>query len=237
MNYKKLIATALAFGCVITTVPAHDAQAATIKIGYGGQTRYYNGKQLTFDYKGTKLSSSYVGIQIDKVNMVPYYDYLVKQGPKVKRTYTKSSGKLVLKYGSNKLTAYTGKKTYYLNGVKKTFAVAPTKVKYYSTGKTIILMPANTTIKNLGMKYSYNSSAKRISIDPKTTPTAQGSSSSSSSTVYTNYGTTLSSYVKAERKQHPSYGGKSISEATYKKYIDPSKDTTNNYQFLRLKTQ
>lgn len=236
MNYKKLIATALAFGCVITTVPAHNAQAATIKIGYGGQTRYYNGKQLTFDYKGNKLSSNYVGIQIDKVNMVPYYDYLVKQGPKVKRTYNKSSGKLVLKYGNNTLTAYSGKKIYYINGEKKTFAVAPTKVKYYSTGKTIILMPANTTITKLGLKYSYNSSAKRISINPKTSATAQGSSSSSSSTVYTNYGTTLSSYVKAERKQHPSYGGKSISESTYKKYIDPSKDTTNNYQFLRLNT-
>ncbi len=40
------------------------------------------------------------------------------------------------------LTAYSGKRTYYLNGAKKTFSVAPTKVKYYSTGSTIILMPA-----------------------------------------------------------------------------------------------
>ena len=55
--------------------------------------------------------------------MIPYYDYLVKQGPKVKRTYSKSSEK-ILKNGDDTLTAYVGKRTYYLNGVKKTFSVA-----------------------------------------------------------------------------------------------------------------
>lgn len=92
--------------------------------------------------------------------MIPYYDYLVKQGPKVKRTYSKSSGKLILKNGDDTLTAYVGKRTYYLNGVKKTFSVAPTKVKYYKTKKTIILIPANAIVKGLGLNYKYSSSSK-----------------------------------------------------------------------------
>lgn len=250
MHYKKLLATALTFGCVMASVPIHNAQAATIKLGYGGKTRYYNGSQLTFDYKNKKLPGKYVGIQINNTNMIPYYDYLIKQGPKVKRTYYSSkTGKFTLKYGKKTLTAYSGSRTYYLNGVKKTFTVAPTKVKYYSTGKTIVLIPAKETVQGLGMKYKYTSSNKRVSINyitnssspatttaKPTTTTAKPTTVSNSSTVYTNYAKTLSAYVTAEKKQHPSYAGKSITEAVYKGYIDPSKDTTKNYQFLRLNT-
>ena len=135
MHYKKLLAAALTLGCTASTVPVHNTNAATMKIGYGGKTRYYNGSQLTFDYKNKKLSGKYAGIQINNTNMVPYYFYLVKQGPKVKRSYSSKTGKIVLKYGKKTLTAYSGKRTYYLNGAKKTFSVAPTKVKYYSTGE------------------------------------------------------------------------------------------------------
>lgn len=250
MHYKKLLATALAFGSAVTTIPVHDAQAATLKIGYGGKTRYYTGSQLTFDYKNKKLSGTYAGIQINNTNMVPYYYYLVTKGPKVKRSYSSKTGKIVLTYGTKKLTAYSGSRTYYLNGVKKTFSVAPTKVKYYSTGKTIMLMPAKETIQGLGMKYKYTSSNKRVSINyttnstaatttqtkPATTTAQAKPTTSSSSTLYTNYAKTLSAYVTAEKKQHPSYGGKSITTSTYTSYIDPSKDATHNYQFLRLNT-
>ena len=131
--------------------------------------------------------------------MIPYYDYLVKQGPKVKRSYTKKTGKLVLTNGKNTLTAYVGNRTYYLNGVKKTFSVAPTKVKYYSTKKTIILIPANAIVKGLGLNYQYNSSAKRIYItQPVITSNSatQGSSKPSGSIQYTKYNASLSSYVK-----------------------------------------
>ena len=43
MHYKKLLAAALTVGCTATAVPVHNANAATLKIGYGGKTRYYTG--------------------------------------------------------------------------------------------------------------------------------------------------------------------------------------------------
>lgn len=172
MHYKKLLAAALTVGCTATAVPVHNANAATLKIGYGGKTRYYTGAQLTFDYKNNKLSGKYAGIQISNTNMVPYYYYLVKQGPKVKRSYSAKTGKIVLKYGRKTLTAYSGKRTYYLNGAKKTFSVAPTKVKYYSTGSTIILMPAKETVQGLGMTYRYTSSSRRVSMNYLTSSSA-----------------------------------------------------------------
>ena len=239
MHYKKLLAAALTASCVGGLVPANAVYAASLKIRYNGKTRYYRGKQLHISYENKNLSSSYVGIQINKVNMIPYYDYLVKQGPKVQRSYSKSTGKLVLKNGDNTLTAYAGSRTYYLNGVKKTFSVAPTKVKYYKTKKNIILIPANIIVKSLGLNYKYSSSAKRIYItEPviSSDSTSQAQTKPSGSIQYTNYKKSLSAYVTAERKQHPTYGGKSISSATYTSYINPSKDTTNNFQFLTLDT-
>ena len=214
MYYKKILAAALTVSCIGGIVPANSVQAASLKIRYSGKTRYYKGKQLHVSYANKNLSSKYVGIQINKVNMIPYYDYLVKQGPKVKRTY-------------------------YLNGVKKTFSVAPTKVKYYKTKKTIILIPANAIVKGLGLNYKYSSSSKRIYITQPVIPsdsTTQVPTQPSGSVQYTNYNKSLSAYVTAEKKQHPTYGGKSISTSTYTSYIDPSKDTTNNFQFLTLDT-
>ena len=41
VNYKKLLAAALTIGCTATTIPIHNANAATMKIGYNGKTRYY----------------------------------------------------------------------------------------------------------------------------------------------------------------------------------------------------
>ena len=221
MYYKKILAAALTVSCIGGIVPANSVQAASLKIRYSGKTRYYKGKQLHVSYANKNLSSKYVGIQINKVNMIPYYDYLVKQGPKVKRTYSKSSGKLILKNGDDTLTAYVG------------------KVKYYKTKKTIILIPANAIVKGLGLNYKYSSSSKRIYITQPVIPsdsTTQVQTQPSGSVQYTNYNKSLSAYVTAEKKQHPTYGGKSISTSTYTSYIDPSKDTTNNFQFLTLDT-
>ena len=241
MHYKKILAAALTIGCIGGILPSSLAEAASLKIRYSGKTRYYKGKQLNFSYTTRGLSSKYSGIQMKTgkttVNMVPYYDYLVKQGPKVKRSYSKKKGKIVLKNGSKTLTAYVGKRTYYLNGKKKTFSIAPTKVKYYKTNKTVILLPAKVAITDLGLRYTYSSSAKRIYINkPVSNPPASNPAPSNGSTVYTNYNRSLSSYISAEKKQHPTYAGKTISTSTYKSYIDPAADKTNNYQFLRLDT-
>jgi hypothetical protein len=105
------MAGALMAGSVHTT----DVSAASLKIRYGGKTRTYTGKQLSFTYaKKSITNSKYPGIQISSVNMMPYYEYLVKKGPKVKRSYNKKRGKLVLKNGSKTITMYVGKKTYYV---------------------------------------------------------------------------------------------------------------------------
>lgn len=240
MKLKKVIAAALIAGCIAGLLPANPLQAASLKIRYSGKTYTYTGKQLSFTYGTKNLSSSkYPGIQMSNVNMIPYYQYLVVQGPKVKRSYSKKTGKLVLKYGSKTLTAYVGKRTYYLNNKKKTFPKAPIKVTYYTTKKTVIMLPAKALMTSLGLKYEYVSSAKRIYINKPAAVSTAGSTTTSSSTnkisnVTTNYNKTLSSYISSQLKQTSSYGGKKLTSSAYKTYIDSAKDTTHSYQFLRL---
>lgn len=229
MKIKKIIASVLTAVCVAGLIPAdHDVSAASLKIRYNGKTRYYTGKQLKFTYAKKNLSSKYPGIQINQVNMIPYYDYIVKHGPKVKRSYSSKKGKLTLKYGSKTLTMYIGKRIYYVNGKKKTFSTAPVKVKYYTTKKTVILVPANAVISNLGLEYSYIPYSSRVHINKK------GYRYTYSSNTSTSYMFRLSSYISSELKQVASYGGMKLTPDKYNTYIDPSKDTTHGYQFLRL---
>lgn len=225
---KRLIAVLvllLTFTAGFPGWPGTTVQAASLKIRYKGKTRYYTGKQLNFTYAKKGISTRTPGIQMNSVNMIPYYDILVKHGPKVKRSYNKKTGKLVLKYKSKTLTFYKNKKTCYVNGKKKTLSVAPVSVKYYTTKKYNILLPANFTIKNLGLDYSYISSAKRIHINQP------GYSYLYTSNTTTNYNKKTSDYIKAQTVKY--YGGKKIN---YNSYVPTSTDPTHGYQYLRLNT-
>lgn len=84
--------------------------AGSLSLRYSGKNRTYKGKQLTFYYKGKKIDLGKApGIQINKVNMLPYYNAIVKNGPKVKRSYNSKTGKLVLTNGKKTITFYKNK--------------------------------------------------------------------------------------------------------------------------------
>ena len=225
---KRIIAVftiLFAFTSILSVFPKSDISAASLKIRYGGKTRYYTGKQLNFTYAKKGISTKTPGIQMKSINMIPYYSILVKNGPKIKRSYSKKTGKLVLKYKNKTLTFYKNKKTCYVNGKKKTLSAAPVSVKYYTIKKYNILLPANFTIKNLGLDYSYISSAKRIHINKP------GNSYLYTKNTTTNYNKKTSDYIKSQTVK--SYGGKKIN---YNNYVPTSTDPTHGYQYLRLNT-
>ncbi|MDD4371780.1 MAG: glucosaminidase domain-containing protein [Anaerostipes sp.] len=225
--FKKAITFSLsalmAAGLLFTYQPT-NVQAASLKIRYSSKTRTYTGKQLTSVYN-KKSISTVPGLQINGINMIPYYNVLVKNGPKVKRSYNSKSGKLTLTYGSKRVTVYKNKKTSYVNGKKKTLPTAPVTVKYYGANKTYILVPANFVITNLGLNYSYISYTNKIHINKTSTSYLY------SSNTTTSYNKSQSSYISAQKKQLSKYSGSTIN---YSKYIPVSTDPTHNYQFLRL---
>ena len=222
----------LAMSAVLSISMTASVFAGSLSLRYSGKNRTYKGKQLTFYYKGKKIDLGKApGIQINKVNMLPYYNAIVKNGPKVKRSYNSKTGKLVLTNGKKTITFYKNKKYAYTNGVKRTFTTAPLTVKYRSINKNYILLPAKFTAKYLGISYTYSSSAKRI--DYAKPAAASKPDSPVKSNTTTKYNTTLSNYIKKQQAQWKTYGGKTID---YKKYIPVTTDNTNSFQFLRVDT-
>lgn len=136
---------------------------ASLPIRYGGKNYQYTGKQLSFTYKGKSISLGKTpGIQRQKVNMLPYYIAIVKNGPKVKRSYSSKTGKLTLTYGKKKIVFYRNKKYAYTNGKKRKLTTAPFVVTYRNVNKSYLLIPANFTAKYLGIPYTYDSKKKVI---------------------------------------------------------------------------
>lgn len=221
----------LAVSTVLSISMTASVFAGSLALRYSGKNRTYTGKQLSFYYKGKKVNlGKSPGIQINKVNMLPYYNAIVKNGPKVKRSYNKKTGKLVLTNGKKTITFYKNKKYAYTNGVKRTFTTAPLTVKYRSINKNYILLPAKFTAKYLGISYTYSSSAKRIDYAK---PAASKPADTVKSNATTKYNTTLNNYIKKQQAEWKTYGGKTID---YKKYIPVTTDNTDSFQFLRLDT-
>nr|WP_294575144.1 stalk domain-containing protein [uncultured Anaerostipes sp.] len=233
---------------------------ASLPIRYGGKNYQYTGKQLSFTYKGKSISLGKTpGIQRQKVNMLPYYIAIVKNGPKVKRSYSSKTGKLTLTYGKKKIVFYRNKKYAYTNGKKRKLTTAPFVVTYRNVNKSYLLIPANFTAKYLGIPYTYDSKKKVIhyakpkpastAAKPSATtskPSATTSRPSSATTaapappsntgMTTTYSMdiTRSAYIKEQMKIYAAYGGKAITEAQYDSYINPANDTTGGLQFLKL---
>lgn len=217
-KYISKVTAAVFLGCTLFTT---TIWGAGLPVRYNGRNVNYTGKQLSFTYTGKTISlGKSPGIQINKVNMLPYYIAIVKNGPKVKRSYNSKTGRLQLTYGKKTIIFYRNKKYAYTNGKKRTLTTAPLTVKYRNINKNYILVPAKFTAKYLGISYTYDSSKRVIHY-------AKPSASIPAS---------MSNYIKAQQKIYPSYNGKTITTAQYEQYINPAKDTTGGFQFLTLNT-
>lgn len=222
--------------CLSSILMTSTVWGAGLSLRYNSKNYNYTGKQLSFTYKGKSVSlGKSPGIQIHKVNMLPYYSAIVKNGPKVKRSYNSKTGRLKLTYGKKNIIFYKNKKYAYTNGKKRKLTTAPLTVKYRKIKKSYILVPANFTAKYLGISYTYDSKKRIIHYAKPAASSTTTSSTPSSGSTY-NVGLTRSSYIKEQQKVYGSYGGKTITASQYDTYINPTADTTGGFQFLTLDT-
>ena len=118
---------------------------------------YWSGAETDID--------STPAITINNINMVPYYNALVKNGPNVKRSYKSATKTLKLTYNGNVLTMKIGNKYADLNGTKVKLSTAPFMVKYTKSGKNQILVPIKSVATYLGIHYAYTSSNRNIELN------------------------------------------------------------------------
>ncbi len=186
--------------CFLLALVPVKANAASFKYKYNGKKITYKGIQPTVKYNNKKISlTTTPAILINDVAMVPYYETLVKGGPKMKKSYNSKTKTLILTYNSNKIKMTLGKKTAYVNGAKVTLPVAPRMITYISSKKTRILVPSRKVCEYLGLTYSWDSNNRVISIASKTETAPVGLSIKYDGSYHTYTGTQGSVYVNTTK--------------------------------------
>lgn len=142
--------------------------ASSMKIRYNGTTKTYTDKQIKVTYNGEKVALNKTpGILIGGNGMLPYEEVFVKSNIKAKATYNKSTKKITIISGKNKVVMKLGSKTASVNGKTKKMPAAPLQVKYLSTGKTKIVVPSRFVAENLGFLYYWYSKTGTVAIEKK----------------------------------------------------------------------
>lgn len=196
------IGSSIAAICILlftVLLSSNVSAASSFQYKYNGKKITYTGVQPTIKYNSKKISlSDTPAILVNDIAMVPYYETLVKNGPKMKKSYTSATKTLVLTYNGNTMKMTVGKKTAYVNGNKVTLPVAPMMVTYVSSQKTRILVPSRKVCGYLGFSYSWNSSSKVVSIEGKET-TSDGLSIKYDGSYHTYTGTQATVYVNTTK--------------------------------------
>lgn len=162
---KKIIFMLL-LGLILSTVSISAATA--LKITYNGKTVTYKDKQLKATLNGSNINISKTpGLLEDGYALLPYKAVFVNSPIKATSVYNKSAGTLEISYKNNTIKMTLGKKTAYVNGVKKTMPVAPRKVTYVNSKTTCILVPSRFVTESLGLTYKWISSTSTVAITKK----------------------------------------------------------------------
>lgn len=174
----------------------------------------YNGKTLDL--------GKFPLVKYQGVVMAAFSPVLHGQGPKVDYSYNPKTKRVYLVRENKVVTLHMGESTYYTAGKKKTFSVLPTVATYTATGKSYKIVPFEQLCTALGMTVSYQAENDTYAIEGKKV-------TFSGSKVKTKYAYSMKTFAKKEYQV-----AKKASYATYLKLVDPAKDTTRNFKFLRI---
>lgn len=195
-------------GKVITEIPAYSA----------GVDLIYNGKKID--------SSKTPVIHVKGVDLVPIRPLLCEKGPKA--SFEESiTGHIRLTWKNHLVTGYIGERTLYASGWEKKLD-APVMMAHYAgsswpqRGTDCIVAPVSQICEALGLKCEWDEqkgayilTGKAPSFPGKTTKTPY---------AYSRKDFTWKEYTKTRQASYQ----------VYEKMIDPGRDTTHGFQFLRI---
>lgn len=202
-----------------------------LSIYYNGKYQSYIGKQNTVVISETKMNSTIPSINLSGIPYVPAY-FLAQNKYGLGLSYSYKSGKTTLDTGFHKLVMTMGTSSASLDNKSLSMPGKAYMIRLVSNNKNYAMVPIQFVCESLGFDYSYDGSTITIKTKESTgiDPSIPGSST-------TTYNDTLTGYATLQRNHNLAAGlYKTTTLAQYINYIDPDKDTTNKFQFLRLDT-
>lgn len=174
----------------------------------------YNGKKLNL--KGTPLAT-YSGVVMVSVRPV-----LCGQGPKAEYTYNDMTGHVRIVRENKLVTFYTDDNVYYADGVKKTFSAEAVTASYAGKEKTYLMAPLEELCAALGISVSYNEDTDTFVLKGKKV-------TFSGKKIKTAYAYSMKAFARKEYR-----ATRKVSYQSFLKLVNPAKDTTRGFQFLRI---
>jgi beta-N-acetylglucosaminidase len=202
-----------------------------LSIKYDDTYYAYTGTKNTVTVDGTKVSSTMPSININGIPYLPASAVCQsKYGLGV--TYSYRSKKATFDNGLHKVVVTMGSNIAEVDGEKLTMPGKARLVRLVSKSKNYVMVPAQFVCEALNLSYSYQS--KTIALKPSE---ETGIDSSIPASTNTTYAYTMKAYATKQKKQNDDAGLYSSTTLTqYLNYINPDKDSTDGYQFLRLDT-
>lgn len=195
------------------------------KVSYiiDGQTYQYTGEKIRAVYEAKKINLNKTpAVKIDGTVMVPLKETFAKQGIKVKYKYTKKLKKITISKNDKFIVMHLNQSTITVNQNTSTLPVAPLSVKYKKSGKKTILVPFEEVIRALGINYLWD---EDMAVAQLSKPVLNFVGKK----FYTSYRWSLTQYATLQRART---GRASVAE--YKRLVNPKKDTSYGFQYLRL---
>lgn len=215
-------------GTQATAAPASgtgSASKSSKKVPYviDGETYYYQGEKIkvVYESKGISLGDT-PAVTINGTVMVPIKQTFVKQGIKAAYKYVKKQKKITISKNDKFIVMHLNDASITVNQETTELPVAPVSVTYTKSGTKAILVPFREVVKALGINYLWDAD---MSVAQLSKPVLNFVGKK----TYTNYRWTLNQYASLQQKRTGRAG-----VAEYKRLVDPKKDTSYGFQYLRL---
>lgn len=188
-----------------------------------GQTYRYTGEKIKVVYESVKINLDETpAVKINDTVMVPLKQAFAKQGIKVVYKYTKKLKKITISKNDKFIVMHLNDNTITVNQKTSTLPVAPLSVTYKKSGVKTILVPFEPIVRALGINYLWD---EDMAVAQLSKPVLNFVGRK----TYTNYRWSMSQYASIQMGRT---GRASLAE--YKRLVNPKKDTSYGFQYLRL---
>lgn len=202
-----------------------------LSVKYDNKYYSYTGKQNSIYVDGVKVKTNMPSINIGGIPYLPAY-FACQSQYGLGVSYSYKSKKVTLDNGFHKITMTMGSSIAEVDGEKKSMPGKARLVRLTARKTNYVMVPAQFVCENLDLTYLYSGST--ISLKPSQNTGIDTSIPVSSDHKY-NY--TLAAYAAKQKEQNDKAGlYKTTTLSQYQDYINPAKDTTEKFQFLRLDT-